>query len=66
MTSEEAVNLIDDIRESDYELTIWESDFISSIEEWMGNGRDLTEKQGNCLRKIHQKATEFVSELDIY
>ena len=36
-------------------LTAWETDFLDSLLEWMGKGRDLTEKQAAVLEDIYTK-----------
>ena len=37
------------------DITSWESDFVDSITEQLGVGRDLTRKQREILDRIHEK-----------
>jgi len=58
MTIDEATNMLDDIESNDPYLTAWESDFIASIREWVDGGKNLSVKQEEVLRKIHQKSEQ--------
>lgn len=58
---ETASQMLEDIESSSgasngIRLSIWEQDFIDSIENWLGSGRDLTEKQNATLQKIWERA----------
>lgn len=48
--------MVEEISEVSYEvLTEWECGFIESIEEWLDDGRELSEKQIATLERIYDK-----------
>lgn len=47
---------IERILESEFALSDWETSFLESVAEQMGEGRTLSAKQKECLDKIYAKA----------
>ena len=50
--------MIEDCQERESKMTEWEQGFISSIEAWLGQGKNLSEKQHTTLDKIWEKVTK--------
>lgn len=50
--------MVDEIRESGYELNEWETDFMSTMDRVVENEWTISEKQEAALKKIHEKATD--------
>lgn len=56
MNKTDAEVLIGKIRESQFELTKWEVDFISSIEEQLTVRDSISEKQSAIVEKLYRKS----------
>ena len=56
MTYDEALILIDNIRQSKYKANQWESDFMTSIELRNPN-QPITFKQMKCLLRVYERST---------
>ncbi len=58
MTNADAEVFILEIEQSKYHPTEWESDFLESIKERLEDDEydPLSEKQCDCLERIHDKA----------
>lgn len=54
MLNKDAKPLIEAIKDSEYDLNSWETEFMGSIEEQIDKGRNLTQKQGDVLQKIYR------------
>ena len=48
---------IDTIQEQGVNLTKWEEDFISSLNEQRGSNRKLSERQAEILERIYSEKT---------
>lgn len=56
MTHDEALILLEAIQEEQYEANKWESDFIASMEAWIEDGKQITQRQSSTLQSIYRKA----------
>lgn len=55
---EEWLEMIDDCEVRESRLTEWEINFIESVANHLGDGRDLTPKQEETLENIWEKTTK--------
>ena len=57
MSDDEHMQMVDDCMRWDSGLSDWESKFIDSMSNWLGDGKSLTEKQAETLDRIWEKVT---------
>ena len=50
--------MINDCADYESRLTPWEFDFITSLQDRLGMGRELSERQAEVLEKIWNKVTK--------
>ncbi|SFK63928.1 hypothetical protein SAMN05216302_101139 [Nitrosomonas aestuarii] len=55
----DAQDLIDGCLLNTWNLNGWEHDFIDDIQDQLGNGEELTERQMNKLMDIHSRVTRL-------
>lgn len=51
--------MVDEIRESGYDLNEWEEKFMETMDRVVENEWTISEKQEASLKKIHEKATDI-------
>lgn len=56
MSNTDAKVLIDAIRDSNYDPSGWEMNFLNSIEEKVEDGMTLSKKQGDALQSIYRNS----------
>ena len=53
----EHLQLIEDCENREERLTDWQRTFIDSIKQQIAQGRQLTERQSECLNECWERAT---------
>lgn len=56
-TPDDIVAMISDCIARESKLSEWEQDFLQSLDEQLGRGRALTEKQDETLTSIWERVT---------
>lgn len=49
------ISMLDDLETISDELTPWEVDFVDSVGRQVEDGRKLSDKQMETLRKLHER-----------
>lgn len=58
MSTEDHHEMIEDCLDRESRMSDWEEEFIESLEEWLANGKTLTERQAEKLEDVWERVTK--------